>query len=201
MNNLKIVFYIGLILLTGCNQSPTPSQPHSSQSELTITEAAHRFIASQANLLNTKYNMKSGGFGTSLYDGVKELSWNFDIPRKFTKDEGRAIVMDCIAQIVRNANNNPELKNFFNNEGFTQKNVDIVLIAYPKEQEVYYPETRTVSFHSNKLGFHTNDPSIEYGYYTSEYESYEDAVAILKIQGREDVILGSEFTVVNHECK
>ncbi len=198
----KFYFILLLIFISSCAQplssSQSQSQPFSS--ELTITAAAHKFIDSQANLLNKKYNMKSSGFGTSLYDGVKELSWNFHIPKKLPRDEGRILIMDCVSQIVNNANNNDELKLFFNKEGFDQKNIEVVIVVDLGKQEVYYPDFKVINYRNNRLGFYTDDPKNNTKtFYTCKYEPYEDAVAILKSQSKKDASIEPELKISNKE--
>ncbi len=201
MNNLKLILTFVIMLLSGCNKQPSPPQTQPISAELTITLAAHKFINSQISLLNSQYNMSCGGIGTSLYDGVKKLTWYFDIPKKLTKDEGRILIMDCVSQIVKNANHDSELKTFFNNDGFTQKNVSISILVTSKGSRIYYPEICAFGFCNNELGFHTKDPQKQHGYHTSEYESYDEVASILKAQGREDVLLETELASANHATK
>ena len=145
---------------------------------------AHNAMLNTISTLESRYDLKR--IGSS--EGADKLYYNsiglyFQVFRELSKDEGRKILIDSIEELLKEINSDSQLQQFLVTIPFAPANVKIGIYAYhPNGKDIFYPGIGTFSFWNGKLHFNTNSPEKEYGYYTQEEESYEEALKIVHSQ-------------------
>jgi hypothetical protein len=142
----------------------------------------YHFINRQGKILGNKYQMRQSGNGLGGKDKVWLMSISFDrYGSPMNEKEARILLIQCVEDFLEAVNNDEQLKPFLKDYPFTAKNLDLTIINFDKDQVIdYFPNIAVVSNSRGKVGFFTEEPSNIYGYYTKKYETYDEAVAVLK---------------------
>lgn len=188
--NLHTLLFIFIIFFVSACSTTDPFEE--TKSDFPQGPLLHKFKKSQALLLSGQYNMSCCMEGGSTTRQVKKIALGFQINRKLSRDEGRAIVIDCVNQIIKNVRASQELKPYLLPEGFNEKNVKVVIFINT-DDEPYDPEISVFSYSSGSISFSTYAKNqTKAGFYNSYDEPYAQAVAILEKQGRYDILLPKE---------
>ena len=79
------------------------------------------------------------------------------------------------------ANHDEVLRPHLRDYPFTPKNLELTIYNQKEDgRDIYYPYICIVDSREGKIGYCTKDETKKYGYKTEKYETYDEAVAILK---------------------
>jgi hypothetical protein len=149
----------------------------------------YSFVAKTGNKLEKKYGMSPCGIGGGAKeDGIWLMALSFDrYGDPLTEAEARKLIINCVDDFLEAVNNDEQLKPFLKEYPFTAKNLDLTIYNYDKGQVLnYFPYIAIVTNSEGKVGFFTENASTKYGYYTKKYETYDEAIAILKRENKVD---------------
>ena len=134
--------------------------------------------------LKTKYGLNFMGISEEAPDGkYKCIGIELSFPKILTKDEGRALLLNCVQDVLKSFNSHPEFEQHMVNVPFTGKNIIVnFYIRPPKNPDVYHPDYIGFSFFNNNLWYYTAIPENPYQYHTKEKETYEEAMKIVEAQ-------------------
>lgn len=104
----------------------------------------------EAKFLSKRHGMSCCSTGRSMLEKLDHLSWSFEYPKKLSKDEGRALLIDCIHQVIQHVNALPKAKPYFLNSEFNERNVEISIFCHDKEP-IIYPDIDVFSFYMKKF--------------------------------------------------
>ena len=143
-------------------------------------------VAKIGRELEKKYGMASfGGGGGAGPDGIRLMSLSLNrVDRgSLNEEEARKLIIECVDDFLKAVNNNEQLRPFLRDYPFTAKNIELDIYNIDKNQELFqFPSIAIVANFEGKIGFLTEDPSTKHGYHTKKYETYDEAVALLKKQ-------------------
>lgn len=145
---------------------------------------AHSAMNKTKLTLENRYNLKSVGWSEGGDSGFyKRIGLHFRIYRIITKDEGRKILIDGVGELLKEINAVPQLQPFLNPSPFMPENVEITILDFqPNGKTAYYPDILVFSANDGKIQYKTKIPEKEFGYYTKEEETYEEALNIVRSQ-------------------
>jgi hypothetical protein len=133
--------------------------------------------------ISKKYNLFLSAIGGGTDDqGIWLVNFMFDRRGKpYTIQESRAVIVDCIEELLSEINNDQEIRPYLKEYPFTPKNVSLTIISYDENgYDLVDPDLSVVSSSRGEINYSTTDPKNSYKYKLDIYESYEEAVAILK---------------------
>ena len=144
---------------------------------------AYKTIAEVVNELNHLYQLNPVGIGESANENYYTLiELDFYLYHKLSKDEGRKILIESTKILLDKINSNVELNQYLQPFPFTEKNVKLAIFVFEDGKQPYYPEICVFSCKKGKITYSTETPETKFGYYTTEEESFEEALAIVKSQ-------------------
>ena len=170
----KIILVLICILIMGCAE---PSRHKKKCKKHTLVDKVSEECA---QTLSKRYNMVQSAEARTAVDQVQGLFLSFNISRQLSKDEARAILIDCAHEVVTTVNNDPSIQEYLLPGGFTEKNVQIQISIHPNYKRSFYPNLGICSFKNGKLAFKTRDSKKVYKSKTRELETYQEAIAFLK---------------------
>jgi hypothetical protein len=132
--------------------------------------------------------MKQFGNGLAGMDKIWQIALDFErYGDPLTEEEARKLIVNCVNDFLTAVNNNQQLKPLLRDYPFTANNIDLTIFNYDKNRSLYqYPSIAIVNASKGKVSFFTKHESIKYGYHTEKYETYDEAIAILKKQNKID---------------
>ncbi|MCH9631870.1 MAG: hypothetical protein S4CHLAM6_01880 [Chlamydiae bacterium] len=133
-----------------------------------------------AKALSERHQMLQCGDGGAMMYEIEDLFLAFTIYRQLSKEEARAILIDCAHEVISSVNQCPEIQKYLLPGGFTEKSVQIQIYIKPNKQDNYYPDLGVCSYNFGKLAFSTYDDEKPYGYKTDEEEMYQEAISHLE---------------------
>lgn len=176
---MKKILLFSYMLLQSLSYSMAAHQsPH-------YVELANKAQNEIAKTLSKKYDMRVIGDYAALFERVNELGLRFNINGPLSKDELRYILIGCIKEYLCYINSDEEIRPYLKDYPFTSKNIDISIFVYGLEKKnfnLYYPEIAVASTYIGNLYYQTYGPENEFQYKTTEKETYEEALAIVKKQ-------------------
>ncbi len=140
------------------------------------------------NKILEKYSKKYGLIVTGILDGMPERVINevgvyFCIYQVISKEKARQIVVECAQDFIKELNEYPQLKPYYKSYPLSPKNIDVSLFMHhPDGKSTSYPDLCVVSASLGSVAFKTNDPENVNKYKTREYETFEEAVALVNKQ-------------------
>lgn len=142
----------------------------------------YRFIKRQGAILGKKYQMEQCASGLGGMDKVWLMCLSFNrYGDPLNEMESRKLMVSITHDYLEAVNNDKQLRPLLKDFPFTPKNLKLKIFNYDKDQIIHkFPNIGVVFNSEGKLGFFTEDPLSEYGYKTEKYETYDEAVAILK---------------------
>ena len=144
---------------------------------------AYKIATELGKKLKSKYGLHYMGISEEAVDGkYKCIGLELSYQRMLTKDEGRALLLNCVQDVLRTFNSYPEFKQHMANVPFTGNNIIInIYIQPPKTLKLYYPDISVFSFNHDTLEYSSNTPQNLYKFHTVE-ETYEEAMKIVEAQ-------------------
>jgi len=138
-----------------------------------------RIIDQTTNELEKKYHIHSCGIGMS--GKFKYVCIEFQIFKELTKDESRAMLLDCIEIFLEKINANEKIRKYLVTYPFTKKNVGICFyIRNRNKEETFHPEICVTEWSARGVTFYTRDPEKKYGYKEILEETHEEAIELVK---------------------
>jgi hypothetical protein len=186
-NMLKVCVPLILIFVSiatiSLERESTMYQGLSEQSKM-----LYRFINRQGQILGKKYQMRQSGNGLGAMNKVELMCISFDkYGAPLNEKEARSLVIHCVEDFLEAVNSDEQLRPLLKDYPFTAKNLDLGIFSFDKDQSLHiFPNIAVASNYKGKISFSTKEAPDIYGYYTEKYETYEEAVAILKEQGKAD---------------
>ena len=171
-----------ILLFVGIAAIKLENEPDEYQGLPDDDKLLYQFINRQGKILGKKYHMEQSGNGLGGMDKVWLMTIAFDrYGTPINEQEARSLVVHCVEDLLEAINNDEQLRPYLRDYPFTAKNLRLSIINFDKNQDVhYFPNISVVSNSEGKVGFFTDDPSDKYKYHTKKYETYDEAVAILK---------------------
>ena len=125
-----------------------------------------------------------GPGGGARPDGIWLMTLSFErVNSPISEEEARKLIIQSVDDFLLAVNSNEELRPYLKNYPFTVKNLSITIFNYDGKRELnFFPSIAVVKNSEGEIGFLTKIPLQKYGYHTKKYETYEEAVAILKNQ-------------------
>lgn len=155
-----------------------------------------RYVLGQTKkILEKRYQVKCTGFGIGAMTEVKILALSFEVNRKLTKEEARAMLIDSAKVMIQIVANCPEIQPHLQKEGFSEKNVDIAFFIRDKGKKTFDPDFCEVGFYKGQLAYKTNNPEHPIYYKNKEYETYEEALALLEESAYSKSITNEKKTI------
>lgn len=145
---------------------------------VTRTDVFRKILKNTCDYASSKYELQCSGVSESVDKEKRyiELGLNFHIKGPIPKDEGRALILDMLDKFLEEINTTQDFKQYMTKYPFDPKNV--CLSVYVKDasgRSIYYPEILLYSVWYGTLGFKTSIPEDDYGFYSRESESIEEA--------------------------
>ena len=145
-----------------------------------------KITAKTAKKLSKKYQLDPAGSGGSMMHDVEMLALSFNCYRPLSIDESRRLVVGCVNEYLNSVNENKEIRPYLHNFPFTEENLEIVIFFYENNnfKDVQPGQVSCASTVKGKIFYHTKDSQDEYKLETLHQETYEEALRIVKEQGR-----------------
>ena len=116
------------------------------------------------------------GFGSCLY-------LFRDMVAALTEDEARKLIISAVDDYLESVNHDEVLRPHLRDYPFTPKNLELTIYNYEEDgKDIYYPFNHVVNNREGRIGYFTKEESKKYGYKTTKHETYDEAVAILKME-------------------
>lgn len=148
-----------------------------------VDKALYKFIAKEGRTLGKKYNMSLIGKG----GGAKEkklwlISMSFNRYDSYlSEEEARNLIIKCVDDCLQSINQDNELREFLYVYPFSPKNLNISIYNYKKDRgDIFYPNIFSFGCDEGEVHFFTQEEENEFAYKTKKYETFEEAVKILK---------------------
>lgn len=189
-NSIKILAVCILVILIGIGLSTISLSTKDGEMDAGLSkedQMLYRFINRQGKCLEQKYQMRQSSVGLGgVQVWLMALSFHrFGIP--LTEKEARKLIINCVDDFLEAVNSDEQVRPFLKDYPFTAKNVNLKILNYDKNHDPhYFPSIALVMNSEGDIGFLTEDPSDKYGYYTKKYETYDEAVAILKQKNKDE---------------
>ena len=149
-------------------------------------EMAKQITTETAKKIYSKYKIDPIGSGGSMMDDVKVLALSFNCYDILSIESSRELVVNCVEQYLVTVNNNKEIRPYLHNYPFTEQNIDLTIFFYQGAdfKDAIPGQVSCASALNGKIFYHTKDPEDEYKLETLHQETYEEALRIVKEQGR-----------------
>ena len=140
-----------------------------------------QITADVAAKLANRYNMRVIGIGGGLAGGVNRLGLSFQIRGPLSKEQLRAIIVDCVEEYLLPINTNERLRPSLKNYPFTADQIEIeIFIVDESGRKVHDPEIMLAANYNGILKYRTVDKDAKFGYKSSTEEDYEEALKIVR---------------------
>lgn len=173
-----LLICIGLFAMS-CSMDLDMNQELSDQGKM-----LYGFVGREGKLLGKKYDMSQVSVGGGAKeDGIWLMSLDFqryDVP--LNEEEARKLIINCLHDYLEAVNRDEKLRPFLKIYPFKPENIDIGIFNFDpiSRKESFYPNITVVTAYEGKIAYFTVDESNPYRYKTKKYESYDEALAILK---------------------
>lgn len=146
----------------------------------------HKAVYNAAKIVGNRYQLHYMGLSEAAdKKHYKEVGLHFEMFRIVSKDESRKMLVDCVEEMLKEINSNPQLQPYLQPSPFTVANIEIaIFIRHPDGQYAYHPDLGILTVRGGVIRYSTDIPEMrhKYGFYTEEKESYEDALKIVQSQ-------------------
>lgn len=147
------------------------------------TKMVHKAVYNVARTLNNRYQLHYIGLSEAGdKEHYKKIGLDFEMFRIISKDEGRKILIDCVEELLKEINSNPQLQPYLQPSPFTVANIEIaIFVRHPDGKAAYHPDLGILTVRGGIIRYSTDIPEMrhKFGFYTEEKESYEDALKIV----------------------
>ena len=149
------------------------------------SKVMYGFAAKTGEKLGKKYKMSPagiGGGGGPKEEGIWLISLVFDrYGEPLTENMARQLIVNCVDDFLEAVNNDKQLKPFLKEYPFTAKNLEVSIHNYDHNgYQIAEPFIVTVNMSRGKVGYYTVEKQDSLPFKTKKYESFDEAVAILK---------------------
>lgn len=141
-----------------------------------------KIIIREGKKLGKKFGMRQCGIGGGVDNGIWLMTLAFEKrgPR-LSEEEARRLIIACVNDFLDAVNQDEEVRPYLKNYPFTSENINLKIFNYEKSGYLTcYPFISIVGNYKGEIGFFTKDASEKFGYKTEKYETYDEAIAILK---------------------
>jgi hypothetical protein len=145
-----------------------------------------RITAITAQSLRRKYQLDPIGSGGSMMHDVEMLALSFNCYRPLSIDESRKLIISCANEYLRSINDNEEIRPYLHNYPFTEQNIQVTIFVYEDSNftKINPGQVSSLSTLNGKIRYKTRSAEDQYKRETLHQETYEEAVCIVKEQGR-----------------
>lgn len=144
---------------------------------------ARNIMIKASKRLAEKHSLRFCGVSGGMMGCVKLMGVTYQLNRSMDKIEARAVIVDCIQEILEDINQNEPVRKYLQVYPFDANHLDVsIFFGTANYGNLYYPDLKVVSAYRGKISYATKDPAIEFGYKTEEVESFEEAVKIVQSQ-------------------
>jgi hypothetical protein len=144
----------------------------------------YRFINREGAKLEKKYHMQLVGVGGAGGRGeIREIMLAFDRydDHPYTEQEARAVIMYCLDDLVKAANQDEELRPYLNPYPFKRDNIEVKIFNHYKDRYLHlFPYIAVVSTANGRIAYFTEEKEHSPTFKTKKYESFEEADEILR---------------------
>lgn len=175
MKIFKICIYVVLGWpLLGC-----ASHSHARKTTCKKEHIVNEVVQECGTKFALKHQLVPSGSGGAMMYKIKDLSLAFHIYRPLSRDEARAILLDCAREVIETVHQNEKIQTYLMPGGFNEKSVRIQIYIHPNRKRNSHPDIGVCSYHFGNLSYDTRYPDkARWGYQSSESETYEDALAL-----------------------
>ena len=167
--------------MSGCDKT-SKSDEFSEQDKAKI-HLLYRMIRRLGDRHELHYTGRSGSSDNGIY---KKLGLSFQIFKTLSKDEGRKLLIDCSQEFLKEIHSDPAMQDYIPLE-FTASNIEMIICAAQSDgQTVFYPDIRIFALSKGTVQYLTKSPEQEYGFFTREEETFEEALHIVEAQNQEN---------------
>lgn len=147
---------------------------------------AHEAVYNTIATLKSRYPLHYIGLSESGdTDYYHTIGLSFQLLQIISKEDGRKMLVDCVEELLKEINSNPKLLPYLNPSPFTAASVTVAIYVYHKNgTDPSYPNIGIFSVRDGIVEYITQTPETraKYQYYTTEKESYEEALKIVRSQ-------------------
>ena len=145
-----------------------------------------KITARTAKKLSKKYQLDPVGSGGSMMHDVKKLALSFNCYHPLSIDESRRLVVDCVNEYLKSVNENKEIRPYLHNFPFNEQNIELAIFIFEdnKFTKIQPGQVSSVSTLNGKIRYKTRSAEDQYKRETLHQETYEEALRIVKEQGR-----------------
>lgn len=139
-------------------------------------------LKNMCDYASSKYDLQCSGVSESVDKEKRynEIGLNFHIKGPIPKEKGRAMILDMLDKLLEEINTTQDFRQYMTKYPFEANNVDLcVFVSDQSGRRVYYPEILIFSTSHGRLKYQTKIPEQQFGYHTKEYESIEEARALV----------------------
>lgn len=150
-------------------------------------KAEFRLIYRMIKKLGDRHELRYAGRSVSFDKGVyKKLGLDFQICKILSKDEGRKMLIECSQEFLKEIHTDPAMQDYIHSE-FSASNIELIIcVAQSNGEVVFYPKIRIFALSGDKIQYLTKSPDQEYGFFTREEETFEEALRIVEAQKTEN---------------
>ena len=143
------------------------------------------FIQQEGKRIGEKYNMSLcavGGGMDHLENKINLMSPGFQrIGPELTEREARKLIIQCLDDYLTVSTAMKNCAPFSKNFPFQKENIEMIIFCGTNDHpEAFHPFICMVSVNKGKITYRTRDKDDELRYKSRKFESYDEAVAILK---------------------
>jgi len=167
------------VLFASCNSEPESDR---SNEKGYIRVAVQRRVAKK---VEKKHRLRASGFGFWGPDCYEELKIFFVSPVVLSRDEARFLILDVAADFLEVVNQDENIRPHLCQHPYTMNHLSIAF--FPKRngyEKPIYPDYVVIDFQGGIISYKTKLENQKYGYHSEEDETFEEALKILREQGR-----------------
>ncbi|WP_044882038.1 hypothetical protein [Neochlamydia sp. EPS4] len=178
MNKIQVsICIILMFILSGCVLSLLDSYEEPEQAKF-----VGDILNNVSKKLQKKYTMRTIGTGIGMPDGVVTmLALSFEKTGPLTQEEGRAIIVGCVEEMIQTVNKNEKIRPYLENYPFTSNNVEIRLFLKTKEgNKIYEPDYGVISEIDGSVNYKYKSSENPKKYSKIEEEKFEEALKMVQ---------------------
>ena len=145
-----------------------------------------KITSKTAKKLSKKYQLDPIGSGGSMMHDVEMLALSFNCYRSLSINESRELVINCVNEYIKSINENENIRPYLHDYPFSAQNIQIKIFFFGDEnfQKIPPGKINVVSTGKKRVRYYTDSDEDEYKLETLHQETYEEAVSIMREQGR-----------------
>lgn len=152
------------------------------------TKYIHQVLGKTSRAIAKRYNVHCCAFGMAAMNEVEKLMLDFTVDRKLSKDEIREMLIGSVHEMVKNVRECEGIQPYLLKDGFSEKNVEIIFFLHDGKKTIHTPDIATAACYRGNIEYNKRAIGKTIGFISEETETYQEAIAILKEQGKEEVL-------------